>query len=352
MSDNQSIPPFPPINSNGNTFENNLQNRPLKTKKKKKILLIVIGGVVGLLILCIIIASLTPNSESPSPSSSEEATNTNQTLSLENTKVPAKNAPTDSPVPTNTPKPTLTPSKTPNPNLHKSGTYLVGTEIQPGLYKGLGSNCYWERLKDLSGSFDAIIANDLTDGQFYIQVDESDAALSTTCDFYLFDPSEQGLEVSTTLLNPGQYLVGSEVLPGIYRGTEEGCYWERLKDFSGDFDGIVANDNSDGQFYFQVKESDFAFSVTCPVNYIKEIPQNGGEYPTILKPGMYLIGSDIRPGTYKGQEEDCYWERLSNIFGDFNGIIANDITTGQYYIQVYETDFALSTNCQIEWVGE
>jgi hypothetical protein len=48
------------------------------------------------------------------------------------------------------------------------GTYLVGTDIQPGSYKSSGPDtggigmCYWARLKDDSGS--NIIANNVGDG--------------------------------------------------------------------------------------------------------------------------------------------------------------------------------------------
>jgi hypothetical protein len=43
------------------------------------------------------------------------------------------------------------------------GTYLVGTDLEPGSYKtDGGGDCYWGRYKDDSGS--NIIANDLTDG--------------------------------------------------------------------------------------------------------------------------------------------------------------------------------------------
>lgn len=43
------------------------------------------------------------------------------------------------------------------------GTYLVGTDMEPGSYKSAGSTgCYWARMKDDAGS--NIIANNLGDG--------------------------------------------------------------------------------------------------------------------------------------------------------------------------------------------
>lgn len=41
-----------------------------------------------------------------------------------------------------------------------SGTHLVGTDIQPGIYQTAGtSSCYWERLSGLGGGLYDIIAN-------------------------------------------------------------------------------------------------------------------------------------------------------------------------------------------------
>jgi hypothetical protein len=43
------------------------------------------------------------------------------------------------------------------------GTFTVGSQVKPGTYRTVVPNdsfdCYYERLKDASGSFDAIIAN-------------------------------------------------------------------------------------------------------------------------------------------------------------------------------------------------
>ena len=39
------------------------------------------------------------------------------------------------------------------------GTYLVGTDIEPGIYRTEGEVTYFERLSGLSGEFGDIIAN-------------------------------------------------------------------------------------------------------------------------------------------------------------------------------------------------
>jgi hypothetical protein len=163
------------------------------------------------------------------------------------------------------------------------------------------------------------------------------------------------------LLNPGTYLVGVDVQPGIYKGKAGtglfgSCYWERLKDLTGTLDSILANDNSVGQFYVEVKNSDYALKTDCKLIRLDPIPEHTGEYPQTILAGTYLVGYDIQPGTYKGQAGSdvggsCYWERLLSVSGDFDSILANDNATGQFYVQVLPSDFALKTACQLEWVS-
>ena len=65
------------------------------------------------------------------------------------------------------------------------GTYIVGTDIVPGTYEttgpaagGLGL-CAWSRLKDTSGNFDSIIANDAQQGPTTVTISKTDGAFKT-----------------------------------------------------------------------------------------------------------------------------------------------------------------------------
>ncbi|WP_225846852.1 hypothetical protein [Streptomyces sp. HPF1205] len=53
----------------------------------------------------------------------------------------------------------------------------------------------------------------------------------------------------TSFDGDGEYLVGEDIAAGTYRTAgpaDFGCYWERDKDSSGEFDSIIANDNLSG----------------------------------------------------------------------------------------------------------
>jgi hypothetical protein len=182
--------------------------------------------------------------------------------------------------PSNTPQPTNTalPAPTEDLSLVRPGTYMVGADIQPGLYQGFAGfdimdSCYWTRLSNLSGDFDAIIANDNAVGQFYVEILPSDVAFETKCELRLFDLNSAPQSNFPTQIQPGTYLVGRDMLPGMYKGQAgtdimDSCYWVRLTNVNGSFDNIIANDNSVGQFYVQVGASDFAFTTKCVLDRV------------------------------------------------------------------------------------
>ncbi|MBQ0983738.1 hypothetical protein KBZ10_04205 [Streptomyces sp. F63] len=68
------------------------------------------------------------------------------------------------------------------------GQYLVGEDIQAGTYKTAGPdedsvipNCYWARLKNASGEFGAIIANDNLKGQGRVTLNKGEYFETNGC---------------------------------------------------------------------------------------------------------------------------------------------------------------------------
>lgn len=202
--------------------------------------------------------------ETPEPTDTAEPTDTPEPTGTAE--------PTDTPEPTNTPEPTPVPP-TPTPEtIVPVGTSLVGEDIEPGIYVGFTDrSCYWERLSDLSGDLDSIIANGNNTGQFYIEVLQSDRALTTDCELLPIDVVPAPEEPLTNI-GPGIYLVGRDIEAGTWRGqASEGttCYWERLSCVLGTFECIIANDNAAGQFFVEVAASDYAVYVACEMEKVE-----------------------------------------------------------------------------------
>ncbi|MGY1653397.1 hypothetical protein [Geodermatophilus sp. SYSU D01119] len=165
------------------------------------------------------------------------------------------------PTTTVTELPQPSPEVTPEPPGFSDGTYLVGTDVQPGLYRSTGAaGCYWERLDDVTGDFDAILANDNPSGQTYVEILPTDVAFMTE-DCGRWMPTTAGGPDVSGGFGDGTYLIGSDIQPGTYSSTgSSDCYWERLDGLTGDFGAILANDNPQGQTYVQILPTDVAFS--------------------------------------------------------------------------------------------
>lgn len=69
----------------------------------------------------------------------------------------------------------------------------------------------------------------------------------------------------------------------------------------------------------------------------KAEPEKKETTPTSFRSGKFLVGTDIKAGTYKtagpaaGGDQvgiGCYWERTKDDSGEFDSIIANEIVDG------------------------
>lgn len=66
-----------------------------------------------------------------------------------------------------------------------------------------------------------------------------------------------------------------------------------------------------------------------------------------IKNGISLVGVDVQPGTYRSENEDCYWARLSGTSGSFNDIIAN--SNGATVVTIDSSDHAFESRRCSPW---
>jgi hypothetical protein len=141
------------------------------------------------------------------------------------------------------------------------GTYRVGSDVPPGTYRTRGgSGCYWERLRSFSGTLNAIIANENAAGPTIVTIGRRDKGFTTArCGRWTSNLAR--ITKSTTRFGPGKYIVGVDIAPGTYRGHNTGgCYWERLRSFSGTLSAVIANDNPAGAPIVAISRSDRGFN--------------------------------------------------------------------------------------------
>ncbi|MET9445558.1 hypothetical protein [Streptomyces cinerochromogenes] len=164
-------------------------------------------------------------------------------------------------------------------------------------------------------------------------------------------------EEKAALGGDGEYQVGSDVKPGTYRttgNTDDMCYWERAKDASGELDSMLANDNVSGTSYVTVKPTDKLFkSSGCKDWEAVDLKAKGTPGSSMDGDGgMYKVGTDIAPGTYKSTgntDDSCYWERTKDADHGLNSIIANNNVSGTAVVTISPSDAYFKTNDCGDW---
>ncbi|MDG4864309.1 hypothetical protein P8605_39820 [Streptomyces sp. T-3] len=165
-------------------------------------------------------------------------------------------------------------------------------------------------------------------------------------------------ETKPAIAGEGDFQVGSDVKPGTYRttGNTDGmCYWERAKDSKGELESILANDNVAGTSYVTIAAGDKLFKSsgckdwTAVDEKAKGTPPGG---PLKGDGGMYKVGVDIAPGTYKssGNTDDmCYWERAKDAEHGLDSIAANDNVSGNAVVTITAKDAYFKTTGCKDW---
>lgn len=137
------------------------------------------------------------------------------------------------------------------------GQYRVNIDIPAGLYySDPGHGCRFQRLRGFGGTSSDVIT--ITQVNF-------DAGFETesSCGSWFTTPG-RGLQ---TVIAAGSWVVGTQVTPGTYRAENSGlgCEWQRLSNFTGSFDAVIASGfaNGAGSQLVTIAPTDAGFSTTA-----------------------------------------------------------------------------------------
>lgn len=209
-------------------------------------------------------ASTTTLSASPPNTVTDEAPSTTQ----ESTTSTSTSTTTTSEPPTTTTEATPTTTEPTTTTIEDttigSGVWLVGSEVQSGVYRVAG---YWARLD----ADQEIIDNDLVgeNGLTLVNILETDAFIDVNGAMIPLDDT-RSLDPIAEGFTEGTYLVGYDIEPGQYRIVPENegdhAYWARL----GENRDLIDNDLAEGPLVLTVRESDWAISFTGVISLLEE----------------------------------------------------------------------------------
>ncbi len=130
------------------------------------------------------------------------------------------------------------------------GQYRVPADMPAGRYYSDPLNgCHFQRVRTFGGSSSEVIVDanlNFDAGQWIVDLLPTDGGFTTdaNCGTWFGTPRRGAI----TSITPGMWVVGSQVTPGTYRADNSGagCYWQRVSNFTGAFDAIIANQTANG----------------------------------------------------------------------------------------------------------
>jgi hypothetical protein len=143
----------------------------------------------------------------------------------------------------------------------RAGIFHVGSDVQPGTYRTrtASPNCYWSRLSGFGGTRAEVIANDNDPAPGVITIAATDKGFQTSgCAPWTTDLS--AITKTRTAFADGVYIVGTDVVPGLYRAPGgSDCYWARLKGFGGTLSDLISHDTPTGRAAMTITTVDRGF---------------------------------------------------------------------------------------------
>lgn len=139
---------------------------------------------------------------------------------------------------------------------------------------------------------------------------------------------------------PGVKIVGQDIQPGTYRAPGgRGCYWERLKGFSGSLDDIIANELATGPTVATIAPGDAGFNSRACGQWTSNLAPITSSPTAPFGEGTYIVGTDIAPGTWRSAGgSSCYYARLKGFTGRLDDIIANDLGSTTPVVSIAASD--------------
>lgn len=152
----------------------------------------------------------------------------------------------------------------------------------------------------------------------------------------------------------GTYQVGKDIQPGTYRTRvgSSSCYYERLSGFGGTVGEIIANNITGDPAIVTIAATDKGFQSQNCGTWTKDLSQITTSKTTFSN-GMYIVGTDIAPGTYRNSgQSGCYYATLSGFGNTTDDIIANNIINTPTIVSIAASVKGFQSNNCGTWTRE
>jgi hypothetical protein len=160
-------------------------------------------------------------------------------------------------------------------------------------------------------------------------------------------------EVATTTTTPsvtfgdGSWIIGTDIESGTYRNDDSSdlCLWQRLSGFSGEFEDVIASNLTEAITIVTIEDTDAGFDAQDCGTWSNDLSPRTSSPEADFGDGTWIVGSDIAPGLWRNDDSSdlCLWQRLSGFGGEFEDIIASNLTEEVATVEVSATDVGFDT---------
>lgn len=156
------------------------------------------------------------------------------------------------------------------------------------------------------------------------------------------------IQSGAKLYGDGMYKVGTDLEIGLYKILAgDYSYVEGAKDSKGILDSINWNGTYKQVGYFEVMPDDAYITVKNGLFFKYDKAKSVENFKSQYGDGIYLVGIDIKPGEYKvdaGSDNFGYVHRSTDVNGDIDALIMNEIYSSTGYITILPTDYTVQIN--------
>ena len=232
------------------------------------------------------------------------------------------------------------------------GIHLVGTDIEPGIYRTAGEITYFARLSGLTGEFSDIISNEaFPQAPVLVEIKPTDVAFESmgTGEWTIIDGTYNPEPIAS--FGGGWWLVGTDIIPGLYRTEDAVNYFARLSGLGAEFQDITTNSiPPQGPVVVEIKADDIAFHSKTDGLWSIVDESYKPQVRTAIGDGYWIVNLDIMPGIYRTEDDVQYYARLSGFGNEFQDIISNAASvSGGATIEILESDVGFLTEGGAQW---
>ena len=187
------------------------------------------------------------------------------------------------------------------------------------------------------------------------------AAATTPASSAAVSPSLTPIPIATSnatasfsTFGDGTFTVGKDLQTGTYRTRQaaSGCYWARLSGFGGTLGEIITSDLTNNPSTVTIASSDKGFKSDGCGTWTSDLSAITSS-KTSFGDGVFIVGTDVAPGTYKGTAQSgCYWARLSAFSGDLSDIITSDLTNSAAVVTISASDKGFKSEDCGPWTSQ